>query len=49
MAKKKQEMIQTSINRREPVDEAAIDEEISKLREEMIKEALDTVEVVQVG
>ena len=39
LLKKKQEMIQSAINRREPIDEASIDEEINKLREEMIKEA----------
>lgn len=39
LLKKKKEMIQASINRREAIDEAAIDEEINKLREEMIKEA----------
>ena len=39
LLKKKQEMIQSAINRREPIDETSIDEEINKLREEMIKEA----------
>ena len=39
LLKKKQEMIQSAINRREPIDEASIDEEINKLRDEMIKEA----------
>lgn len=39
LLRKKQVMIQSSLNRREPIDEASIDEEINKLREEMIKEA----------
>lgn len=39
LLRKKQVMIQSSLNRREPIDEASIDEEINKLREEKIKEA----------
>lgn len=39
LLKKKQEMIQSDINRRQPIDEASIDEETNKLRDEMIKEA----------
>ena len=36
---KKQEMIRAALNRREPIDEEAIDKEIESLRQEMIKEA----------
>lgn len=39
LLEKKQQMIQTAINRREPVDEAAIDAEIEKLRQEKLTEA----------
>lgn len=39
LLQKKQQMIQTAINRREPVDEAAIDAQIQKLREQMTKDA----------
>lgn len=37
--KKKQQMIQTAINRREPVDETAIDAELGGYREKLMKEA----------
>ncbi len=36
---KKKELIQTAINRREPVDEAAIDAELAAFRAELMKEA----------
>ena len=39
LLEKKQQMIQTAINRREPIDEAAIDAEIEKLRQEKLIEA----------
>ncbi len=37
----KEQMIQTALNRREPVDEAAIDAKIDQLRKEKIGEAMD--------
>ena len=40
LLQKKQQMIQAAINRREPIDEAAIDAEIEKLRQEMYLEAI---------
>lgn len=39
LLEKKQEMIQTAINRREPIDEAAIDAIINEEREKALKEA----------
>lgn len=39
LLQKKQQMIQTAINRREPVDEAAIDAKIEKLRQQKLMEA----------
>lgn len=39
LLEKKQQMIQAAINRREPIDEAAIDAEIEKLRQEKLTEA----------
>lgn len=39
LLEKKQQMIQAAINRREPIDEAAIDAEIEKLRHEKLTEA----------
>lgn len=39
LLRKKQQMIQTALNRREPVDEAAIDAEIDKLRQQKLAEA----------
>lgn len=40
LLKEKIKMIQTAINRREAIDEAAIDEQIDLLRKEMMKEAI---------
>lgn len=42
LLQKKQQMIQAAINRREPIDEAAIDAEIGKLRHEMYQEAISS-------
>lgn len=42
LLQKKQQMIQAALNRRELVDEAAIDAEIDKLRQEMFNEASGT-------
>lgn len=39
LLKKKQQMIQAAINRREPIDEAAIDAELEKHRQQLLKEA----------
>ena len=39
LLRKKQQMIQTAINRREPVDEAAIDAELENCRRQMLQEA----------
>lgn len=39
LLRKKQQMIQAAINRREPIDEAAIDAELGKIREVMLQEA----------
>lgn len=39
LLEKKQQMIQAAINRREPIDEAAIDAEIEKLRQQKLTEA----------
>ena len=39
LLQKKQQMIQAALNRREPVDEAAIDAEIEKLRQQKLTEA----------
>lgn len=36
---KKQQMIQTMLNRREPIDEAAIDAELEKIRQQKLQEA----------
>lgn len=51
LLEKKQQMIQAAINRREPVDEAAIDAEIEKLRQEKLTEAAsyggDTSEIME--
>lgn len=41
LLEKKQQMVQAAINRREPVDEAAIDAEIEKLRQQKLAEAAD--------
>ena len=38
LLEKKQQMIQAAINRREPIDEAAIDAEIEKLRQEKVND-----------
>ena len=38
----KQQMIQAAINRREPVDEVAIDAKIEEMRENLLKEAQGT-------
>lgn len=40
LLQEKQKMIQTALNRREVIDEVAIDAEIEKLRQKMIKEAV---------
>lgn len=42
LLRKKQQMIQTAINRREPVDEAAIDAELEVYRQQMFQEAAGT-------
>lgn len=42
LLKKKQQMIQTALNRREPIDEAAIDAELEVCRQQMLKEAAGT-------
>lgn len=39
LLQKKQQMIQTALNRREPIDEAAIDAKIEELRQQKLKEA----------
>lgn len=39
LLQKKQQMIQAAINRREPIDEAAIDAEIERQRQQMLQEA----------
>lgn len=39
LLQKKQQLIQATLNRREPVDEAAIDAEIDRQRQELFKEA----------
>ncbi len=39
LLEKKQMLIQTAINRHEPIDEAAIDAEIDKYRQQLLKEA----------
>lgn len=39
LLQKKQRLIQTALNRREPIDEAAIDAQINQLRQEKLKEA----------
>ncbi len=39
---KKKQMVQSAINRREPIDEDAIDAELGLLREQMIEEACET-------
>lgn len=43
LLEEKKKMIQTAINRREPVDEAAIDAQIDKLRQEKLREAVGSV------
>lgn len=43
LLKKKQQLIQAAINRREPVDEAAIDAQINALWEEKLQEAGGTI------
>lgn len=43
LLEEKKKMVQTAINRREPVDEAAIDAEIDKLRQEKLQEAVGSV------
>lgn len=43
LLEEKKKMVQAAINRREPVDEAAIDAAIDKLRQEKLKEAVGAV------
>lgn len=39
LLQKKKQLIQTAINRREPIDEASIDAQLEKLRQQMFREA----------
>lgn len=41
LLRKKQQMVQIAINRREPIDEAAIDAELDAQRQQMLAEATD--------
>lgn len=40
LLRKKQQLIQTALNRREPIDELKIDAEIEKMRQQMFQEAI---------
>lgn len=42
LLEKKQQMVQAAINRREPIDEAAIDAELEVYRQKMLQEAVGT-------
>ena len=39
LLQEKQRMVQSAVNRREPIDEAAIDEQIERMRQQMHKDA----------